>query len=69
MTPEELAETKRANDLKEREVRALERLAASQATLAGLVAIKAKEGTSWQKFWYGGNGGAGARSRHMRMNY
>src|SRR5258708_5429544 len=58
MNPEELK-------LKEREVAALESLARSQATLAA----KSREGTAWQKFWYGGDGGPGARSRHMRMNY
>jgi len=56
-------------NLKEREVAALESLARSQAMLAASAEAKSREGTAWQKFWYGADGGAGARSRHMRMNY
>jgi len=61
--------TSKELELKEREVQALEKIASSQSTIASCVVEKSKEGTAWQKFWYGGNGGAGARSRHMRVNY
>lgn len=58
-----------ANQLKEQEVQALNRVARAQETAVDIAKEKSKEGTRWQKFWHGGNGGAGARSRHMRMNW
>lgn len=59
MTDDELRELKRANDLKEQEIKSLSRIADAQAQLAH----EAQKPKGWEKFWYGPTGRAGHYSR------